>query len=241
MGECIKDAFYRLKGKLAEGIPEIHVPPLEPLVLDRLEMRSGPWLSRLNINVTNLQLWGGTTAQILEIHPEIPSFRINIPNLCFQANYDVDVNLMIFSYKGKGPISGNLTNFNAYTEMKMEIKLMRGKMYLQLTDLTLKLKMDNGKYYLSELFSHRSNVGAAFLHITPPLGQDNFVGSIANAVINENSELLMGRLMPDLEKSLAKALMKEVNEILAIITYEEFFSLHSRKFVDLLITDTYSR
>ncbi|KAJ8951214.1 hypothetical protein NQ318_010241 [Aromia moschata] len=67
LAECIVDSIYALRPKLVEGLPELGVPPFEPLPLDRVELRSGPRTAKIDANITNIRVWGPSEFQILEI------------------------------------------------------------------------------------------------------------------------------------------------------------------------------
>lgn len=56
LDRCITDAIEDLRGKLAEGIPELEAPPIEPLKLDTVRLLRGPTGARLDINLTNIEV-----------------------------------------------------------------------------------------------------------------------------------------------------------------------------------------
>jgi hypothetical protein len=56
-----------LRPKLKEGISELNVPPIEPLLLDEVKLRSGPSNAKINANITNIKVWGPSGFEILEL------------------------------------------------------------------------------------------------------------------------------------------------------------------------------
>ena len=53
---CITNAIENLREKLAEGIPELDAPAIEPLTLKQIRLVRGPQGARLDINLTDIQV-----------------------------------------------------------------------------------------------------------------------------------------------------------------------------------------
>lgn len=64
--ECIADSVQQLRPKLKEGIPDLKVPPLEPLPLDEVKLRSGPNSAKIDANFTNLLVDGPSQFELLD-------------------------------------------------------------------------------------------------------------------------------------------------------------------------------
>ncbi|KAJ8968463.1 hypothetical protein NQ317_003608 [Molorchus minor] len=147
LAACIKDSVNALRPKLIEGIPELDVPSIEPLPIDRIELRSGPPTARIDGNFTNIKAWGwvelrnpGTEiiSSILKktfndvscSKPNLAknrfAFRLLLPHLYFKGDYDIDINVLLLKYKGQGHISGNFSKYGenvmlAYFEQNSKI------------------------------------------------------------------------------------------------------------------------
>lgn len=65
INKCINESIYNLKPLLASGIEELHVPALEPLALPDQPFKLGP--ADEPANITNLNIWGGSTFEILDL------------------------------------------------------------------------------------------------------------------------------------------------------------------------------
>lgn len=57
----------QLRSKLKGGIPELDVPPIEPLLLDEIKLRSGPDQAKIDANITNAKVWGPSEFEIVEL------------------------------------------------------------------------------------------------------------------------------------------------------------------------------
>lgn len=64
---CIINSIDLLRPRIIEGIPELEVPPTEPLQLGDIKLRRGPSGTGLNVNLTNLKVWGPASFVITEL------------------------------------------------------------------------------------------------------------------------------------------------------------------------------
>lgn len=67
IGACIVKSVNEIRPYLKEGIPDLDVPPLEPLLLDEIKLKRGPTTAQIDANITDLQVWGPTSFEIVEI------------------------------------------------------------------------------------------------------------------------------------------------------------------------------
>lgn len=63
---CILNSIEALRPELVKGIPELDVPPLEPLPLPTISLSIGGG-QELDTNVTNIKVWGPGEFKILEL------------------------------------------------------------------------------------------------------------------------------------------------------------------------------
>jgi len=210
IAKCIIDSVNQLKPKLVEGIPELNVPPIEPLPLDEIKLRSGPNSAKINANITNIKAWGPSSFEILELKPNIPkakfSFKVNIPHIYFVGDYDIDMKILVLQYKGTGPITGNFTNYNFDCILKGNRILKEGKEHLRFDKMRLRLHIGQSRLSLGNLFR-----------------DDPVIGRATNDVINDNTDLFINEIRPVLENSLAEKFTEIANKITLQFTYKELF------------------
>jgi len=56
INKCVFNSMEQLRDKLITGIPELNVPPVEPLILKHIRLLRGPTGARLDVNLTNIQV-----------------------------------------------------------------------------------------------------------------------------------------------------------------------------------------
>ncbi|CAH1961747.1 unnamed protein product [Acanthoscelides obtectus] len=157
IASCITNSVNELRPKLVAGIPELNVPSLDPLPLDTIKLRSGPSQAKIDANITNLKVWGPSTFEVLEMKPNIAKnrfvFRINVPKIKFEGDYDMDMNVLILKYKGQGPLNGNITNLGADVLMKGKIEKLNGQNHLQFSKMLIHITIEKAYFHLGDLFS----------------------------------------------------------------------------------------
>lgn len=67
IANCIIHSVDEIRGHLKDGIPELEVPPLEPLLLDEIKLRRGPQTAQIDANITDIEVWGPSTFKIIEL------------------------------------------------------------------------------------------------------------------------------------------------------------------------------
>ncbi|CAG9768273.1 unnamed protein product [Ceutorhynchus assimilis] len=213
LNECIIKSVESLRSKLKTGIQELDVPPIEPLLLDEIKLRSGPEQAKIDANITNAKVWGPSGFEIIDLKTNLKKnrfiFRVNVPNIYFKGEYDIDMSVLILKYKGKGPITGNFTNYKFDCMMKGDLTEKNGKQYLHFRKFGLNLYIGHSDIHLGNLFS----------------GQNPTLSQATNEVVRDNADLFVNEIKPVLENSLAQKFTDIANVITERFTYDELFPL----------------
>ncbi|XP_050309876.1 uncharacterized protein LOC126745884 [Anthonomus grandis grandis] len=209
--KCIINSVESLRSRLKDGISELNVPPIEPLLLDEIKLRSGPDQAKIDANITNARVWGPSGFEIIDLKANIKKnryvFRVNVPNIYFEGDYDIDMSVLILKYKGKGPITGNFTDYKFDCVMKGDLTEVNGKRHLHFRKFGLTLYIGHSDIHLGNLFA----------------GQNPTLSQATNEVVKDNADLFVNEIKPVLENSLAQKFTDIANVITQRFTYEELF------------------
>ncbi|KAH1024379.1 hypothetical protein HUJ05_003870 [Dendroctonus ponderosae] len=200
ISKCIINSVEQLRSRLKTGIAELNVPPIEPLLLDEIQLRSGPNQAKINANITNAKVWGPSGFEIIDL-------KVSIPSIYFEGDYDIDMSVLILKYKGKGPITGNFTNYKFDCIMKGDLVTLNGQQHLQFRKFNLTLYIGHSAIHLGNLFA----------------GQNPTLSSATNEVVRDNADLFVNEIKPVLENSLAQKFTDIANTITKRFTYQELF------------------
>ncbi|KAH1024378.1 hypothetical protein HUJ05_003869 [Dendroctonus ponderosae] len=211
LSQCIIDSIEYLRPKLKEGIPELNVPSIEPLPLNEIRLKSGPNQAQINANITNLLVHGPSSFKIIDLKPDLERTRFlvqfTIPTLYFEGDYDIDMNVLILKYKGKGPIQGNFTNYVFNCLFKGDKVQRNNQTYLHFRKFTITLFTGKSHLHLGNLFGENGAI----------------LSEATNTLIQENSELFIDEIRPVLEESLAQKFTTIANSITSRFSFDELF------------------
>lgn len=115
LNDCVQDSIETLIPMLSKGIPELFIPPLDPLLIPEvtLEENSGAVVfssSYKNISVKGLSRFGISS---VEVEPNIPEFKFKFyfPEIQIKANYSVTGKIMLMPLQGDGSVKANFSEF----------------------------------------------------------------------------------------------------------------------------------
>ncbi|GJQ84869.1 hypothetical protein Trydic_g489 [Trypoxylus dichotomus] len=210
ISKCIMNSVELLRPQLAQGIEELDVPPLEPLPLDEITLKQGPTGTRITANITDIKVWGASNFETLELRANVRknkfTFKVRLPYLYFQGKCDLDMQILFIQLKGKGPITGNFSNYQLAAVMKGNKIQNEGKEYLRFDKMKIKMQVGEVKLNIDNLFEG-----------------DSVVRMVSSNIVNENSELFLNEIQPNLEAALAEKFTDIANKITLKFTYNELF------------------
>lgn len=115
LNECVRKSIEMLRPKLAKGIPELLVPPMEPLTIPEINIKQNAGAIRMESDYTDVSVSGlsNFTLRSVRIDTTNNKFRINLwfPALQMTANYHIHGKLLLMSLAGNGPCTGNFSKF----------------------------------------------------------------------------------------------------------------------------------
>nr|XP_018897041.1 PREDICTED: circadian clock-controlled protein-like [Bemisia tabaci]XP_018897042.1 PREDICTED: circadian clock-controlled protein-like [Bemisia tabaci] len=210
VAKCINNSIEALRQKLAVGIDELDVPPIEPLVIKQIKLKRGPRGARIDAVMSNIKVWGCSDFRILELETDlvknIYDFKLHLPHLNFLGKYSMDMNILFFRINGTGDMYGNFTDYRAVVRMTGSKVTRDGNVYLKMDKMKMKLEFGGAKIKLTNLFNG-----------------DPILGATANQVLNDNSRLFLEEIRPALEGALSDLFTDISNKITLRFTYDELF------------------
>ncbi|XP_066907545.1 circadian clock-controlled protein daywake [Halyomorpha halys] len=206
---CIQKSIENLRPRLIEGMPEMKVPPIEPLIIDEPIANEG---TGLKVVTKNLKAWGGSnyTLKNLDIDPLKPkfNFHLNIPHLKVEGVFDVDGKIIMIPVKGNGEITADVYDVDSEVSMKSELVNKDGDQFLSFYGLDLnKLKIGKGKIHIDNMFGR----------------DDKLIGDVISSAINLNFNYFVQELKPTIVSTLTQFAVKSANNIVRDVPLSELF------------------
>lgn len=210
INDCIADSINNLREKLTVGIPELEVPPLEPFKLNEIRLLRGPNSARLDVNLTDLQVWGPSKFVVRDLKANTDdvtfNYKVGFPSLTFKGKYQIDAKLLLLELSGQGDLEGIFSDYDSDVFMKGHKISRNNSVYLHFEKMKINIRIGNAKIVLKNLFNG-----------------DPLLGQISNDIINNNNGLLLEEIKPELEKSLSTVLTNSANKVVETFTYDELF------------------
>ncbi|XP_076683085.1 circadian clock-controlled protein daywake [Andrena cerasifolii] len=209
LGECMKSSVENIRPYLIAGLPEYHMPSLEPLLLKELVAAPGT----ITLRLRNVHVYGASNFTVSRLKANIDRLRfvveLNFSNLFIKGDYDVNGKVILLSLKGSGPMTGNFTNCKGLVKLQAEkARGPDGESYLRMVDFKTKIAVAQGQLKLENLF-----------------GGDPVLGEAINMAINSNFDSFLKELQPSIESAISETFLKIANSILDQFTYDSLFPL----------------
>ncbi|KAF2885932.1 hypothetical protein ILUMI_20239 [Ignelater luminosus] len=186
LNECVKWAFNEIRPHVSNGIEEIGLPPLNPLVIPKLKIRQDTPMANYTLTMVNFTITGLDKYDLKEFQYDPKAntfhFRIQFDPLPLAAFYKISGQVVRIPLEGKGIGRAAIGPINAIFEIKGGMRKSRGIDYYDPKYVNITLDMGDGSYYMSGLFNNEQ------------------LERIANNMVNANSLMVVEAMTPMFEK-----------------------------------------
>ncbi|GJQ84870.1 hypothetical protein Trydic_g490 [Trypoxylus dichotomus] len=210
IAQCISESIRHLKPWLKIGIPELGIPRLEPMRINDIYLRNDPRSTSNQVKLTGINVIGISDFELekssVNAQENTFTFSVRLPILSFVGNYQLKMKFSFLNIQDKGTFSGNFTDYRFTGSL-------RGRV----------IKKGDVQYLEFEVMKIIKSTGKVHVHLKNLFNGDKELTDLANAVINENTELLFAEIKPALENSIALLFTTVANKIVSSFTYKEIF------------------
>ncbi|XP_055383842.1 protein takeout-like [Condylostylus longicornis] len=202
--KCFVNAIEILRPKIAKGMPELNIPPLEPLDLGDLVI-SKKQDTGIDISVKNLRVYNATTFKITNFKSENfvghLTAELLLPRFEIEGFYSVEGRLLALPLKGSGDFHGSFSNIRAKVKFDVGRIEKNGVEYFKLSQINIKAKMGKGRIKLNNLFDGNKELS-----------------NVINDSINDNIIAIANDILPSIEKALEKKFSEIGKKVFEIFT-----------------------
>ncbi|XP_017797347.1 PREDICTED: uncharacterized protein LOC108578507 [Habropoda laboriosa] len=205
LDDCVIESVAALTGKLREGIPDLDIPPSEPLIISKVVLADIPNFQAIG---TNIKLRGVSNYHINHLHVDLKKQQIdidvNFPENRMEAIYNVTAKILV-PIVGQGPIYLSAKDVNAKVRMNYKIVEHKGKRYMYFPSMTTRLTVKD------------FDVKFELTNFDKALQQ-----AVSQALGNSHQEIL-DATKPNIEKAISQRCLEMANKICKHFTYDELF------------------
>lgn len=209
LNSCIKNSFNALKQNLPTGIPELGVPPIEPLEIDELIMENNAGAVRIKARFSNIVVYGASNYSVRDVRNDIKNLRIDmslgIPRVEVTGKYDVVGNVLLLPVQSRGNFWAEFSNISAIAKIFGEERFKGDKSFMHINKLGIDFTMKNAKFKVEDKLNLQSVLGDAI-----------------NQFLNTNSKELIQEMRPTASKSIAKVFKEILNTAFSKVEMKEW-------------------
>ncbi|KAL0101133.1 hypothetical protein PUN28_018764 [Cardiocondyla obscurior] len=188
---CFFNTLAHIQPYLVKGIPELDVPPIEPLVIPELKMENGQGPVRVRAIFTNITTIGPGNYSISKVRVNISSYRfdlhLSLPKIEIHGSYDINGNVLLFPIQSQGDFWALFGDVKAIARMQGVEEVKDGVRYMKISRLLIDFSL-----------------GRARFRINDHLNGNNVIGQAMNQFLNQNIKEIIEEMRPAASASIAK-------------------------------------
>ncbi|XP_069682366.1 protein takeout-like [Periplaneta americana] len=209
LNTCLLNATVTLMPYVAKGIPELNIPPLEPLFIPMVKLNQATQSVNFQVALKNLKVYGLSYYVFRDVNLDMDMLvvrgSLHLPRISLEADYNIEGRLLLMPIKGNGLFSANASNAMADFNIKARHRDVNGTLYLEAADTMLKFSVGKVKFNLDNLFD------------------GNELGKTTNAFVRENSQKIFEEIRPAVESVAAMLVDDTCNKLFRAFPAHELF------------------
>ncbi|XP_022160867.1 putative beta-carotene-binding protein [Myzus persicae] len=158
--KCIIDSAYFLRSKLAEGIPELGVASMDPMLINTLIPTNG---NGLKIETKNLLVTGTKNFTLSHLKADIDRqkyiFQVRFPHMHVLGNYSIDGKIARMVIKGQGDFDLDIYGVKCNVSLLGNVIDIDGLNYIRFHHISLRIAISRGSIELRNLFGGDKHLG----------------------------------------------------------------------------------
>ncbi|KAL0849878.1 hypothetical protein ABMA28_011810 [Loxostege sticticalis] len=195
---CIKGSFNHLRPYLAKGLPDIGVPPVEPLLIDRLVMENDAGPVRVTAAFSNITVIGPSNYTITKVRSDLKKLRIDmglvLPRIEITGRYEVSGQVLLFPVRSQGDF------WAAFSDVAAIAKIF-GK----------EIERDQVKYMMADRLLVDFKLRGARFKVRDTVNHGSVIGEAMNQFLNNNAAEIIDEMRPAASLAIAKHFQAFVN------------------------------
>ncbi|KAJ1528464.1 hypothetical protein ONE63_006875 [Megalurothrips usitatus] len=197
--ECFIHAMMHIRPWLAQGIPEIELPPCEPFRLNELSLALTTGPNGYRINLKDIDLYGSSNFTVSRLRLGEPfEVQFRMPAMRLTAEYTSSGVLIIIPASGKGSFFAAMSGVSAVLRGSASTSSRGGRDYLHVDKLNVDLKTRDVNFGIKKAFNNNAILTEA-----------------TNLFLRNNGLEVLEAMLPQLRLKVAEVFMEIANRLLA--------------------------
>lgn len=193
LNTCLRNTFNNLRPYLARGIPEIGLPPMEPLKIDHLGIENQAGNIRIKGSFTNVVNAGASNFTVKEIRSDLNKLRVDlglyIPHIKSKGRYEVNGQVLLLPILSHGEFFAEFTDINAIAKVYGKQIIKNNEPYMTVEKMVVDFVMKGARFRVKDQGHQQLN-------------------EVINQFLNQNAHELVQEMRQPASLSLAKVFKK---------------------------------
>lgn len=212
LDQCLYHVLDSIRPFLHDGIPEWHVPSLEPLAIQGVSLNQGSGNTRIRASFDELKVTGLSNYTITYVRSSPAQYKFSIglqfPKLNITGKYDILGNLLLIPIKGRGPFWADFKDVKADSYNWLEVEHPHGD---HDGDHAHAHAAGAGRLRLSHTQTD-FDIGKVQLRLEHLFNDDEFLGETVNNCLNENAPDIIRELKPQFAQEIDRLVTRIFSE-----------------------------
>ncbi|GLG92741.1 Circadian clock-controlled protein [Gryllus bimaculatus] len=148
--DCIRSSFNHLRPYLQKGIPELQLPPLEPMRVDNLAMENGNGAVRVRAVFSDVDVRGASNYTVEGVKADVSAYRIEmtlgLPRIETAGRYEVSGNVLLFPVRSRGDFWAAFHNVTAVARIQGREIVNNGTNVMKVERLTVDFTLGKARF-----------------------------------------------------------------------------------------------
>ncbi|XP_063224137.1 protein takeout-like [Bacillus rossius redtenbacheri] len=211
LNDCALKSGIAALPRLAKGDASLHIPVLDPLRLDRIDVKQGSGPVRVELALTDVYVKGLKDADLKAVSFDLAKRTVTVnfiaKKLVIDSKYKIDGQVLILPIKGDGDFNLKLDNLEGTFKSDFDIAKKDGKEYIKIKNNNFDFTITNALFDLKNLFNG-----------------DKVLGDTMNTFLNENWREVYGEIKPAVAEVVRTVIVRILDEFTSLLPYDELFA-----------------
>ncbi|KAF2890841.1 hypothetical protein ILUMI_15332 [Ignelater luminosus] len=200
--------------RLIQGIPEMDVPPIDPLEFSSVKIETG---NTGSVNL-NIELLHGTASGLRNVKIENLKIKLGdhskfttvleVPQTNIEGTYKMKGKILLFELNGEGHVSFNASDIRTDSVWLTSTYTKESKKYLKVEKVLFNnVQIKNIRITFDNLFGPRNEI----------------LTDTVNNAINENVDTLKEELEPIIKETLVQMILQYFNRVYRLFPMDELY------------------
>ncbi|XP_055703719.1 uncharacterized protein LOC129802123 [Phlebotomus papatasi] len=205
LNECVRRSILMLKPRLSRGIPQLSLPPFNPLHLPKVSFSQDQGPINLNSTYTNIKIYGLSDFKLQSVKIDLKKnyfqLQMMFPELYMTADYLISGHILMLPLQGQGLSYGNYTEVETTATLHCERIMGKDKKeHFRIQDLSVDFTIGDAEWTFDG---------------------DNELCTVMNKFINDNWRLIIGEMRPAIQGAMAKIIGKITGKIFELYSIDK--------------------